>query len=103
METQGESERYAKVREVMSRSWTSLPATRTKRFADLIENGTLTRVWYLDRPRARPGRSIDPSPGIRRIQHPESRFPAGRSWFIIMSDHDTFQGDQPLASGSNFR
>ena len=67
-------------------------------FADLIENGTLTRVWNLDR-QTQTWSFFDPSPEFAEF-NTLTQVSSGQIVTIIMNATDTFQG-QTLYPGSN--
>ena len=67
-------------------------------FDDLIENGTLTRVWYLDR-ETQAWSFFDPSPEFAEF-NTLSEVSTGQIVTIIMNAQDTFEG-QTLYVGSN--
>ena len=67
-------------------------------FADLIDNGTLTRVWYLDR-QTQTWSFFDPAPEFADFNTLEE-VSTGQIVTIIMNAQDTFQG-QTLFVGSN--
>ena len=67
-------------------------------FADLIENGSLTRVWNLDR-QTQTWSFFDPAPEFAEF-NTLSQVSSGQIVTIIMNAQDTFQG-QTLYPGSN--
>ena len=67
-------------------------------FADLIENGSLTRAWYLDR-QTQAWSFFDPSPEFAEF-NTLSEVSSGQIVTIIMSEQDSFQGET-LYPGSN--
>ena len=67
-------------------------------FDDLIENGTLTRVWYLDR-ETQAWSFFDPSPEFAEF-NTLSEVSTGQIVTIIMNAQDTFEGGT-LYVGSN--
>ena len=67
-------------------------------FADLIDNGTLTRVWHLDR-ETQTWSFFDPAPEFADFNTLE-QVSSGQIVTIIMSAQDTFQG-KTLFVGSN--
>ena len=67
-------------------------------FDDLIENGTLTRVWYLDR-ETQAWSFFDPSPEFAEF-NTLNEVSTGQIVTIIMNAQDTFEGGT-LYVGSN--
>ena len=67
-------------------------------FADLIDNGTLTRVWYLDR-ETQTWSFYDPAPEFAEF-NTLTDVTSGQIVTIIMNARDQFQGDT-LFVGSN--
>ena len=63
-------------------------------FADLIDNGTLTRVWYLDRA-TQTWSFFDPAPEFAEF-NTLSEVSTGQIVTIIMNAQDEFQGRYPV-------
>ena len=70
----------------------------TEAFEDVIDNGTLTRVWYLDRA-TQTWSFFDPSPEFAEF-NTLNDVSTGQIVTIIMNAQDTFQG-ATLYPGSN--
>ena len=95
VQTQGEE--AAKVRKVIQ-IVDIITRDSEEAFADLIENGSLTRAWYLDR-QTQAWSFFDPSPEFAEF-NTLSEVSSGQIVTIIMSEQDTFQGET-LYPGSN--
>ena len=95
VQTQGEED--AKVRKVIQ-IVDIITRDSEEAFADLIENGSLTRVWYLDR-QTQAWSFFDPSPEFAEF-NTLSEVSSGQIVTIIMSEQDSFQGET-LYPGSN--
>ena len=83
---------FLEIADIITRS------TRTEAFGDVIENGTLTRVWYLDR-QTQTWSFFDPAPEFAEF-NTLNEVSTGQIVTIIMNAQDTFQG-QTLYVGSN--
>ena len=93
--TQGDDD--AKVRKVI-RIVDIITRDSEESFEDLIDNGTLTRVWYLDR-QTQAWSFFDPSAEFAEFNTLQ-QVSSGQIVTIIMSAQDTFQGEA-LYPGSN--
>ena len=95
VQTQGEED--AKVRKVIQ-IVDIITRDSEEAFADLIESGSLTRVWQLDR-QTQAWSFFDPSPEFAEF-NTLSEVSSGQIVTIIMSEQDSFQGET-LYPGSN--